>query len=240
MCANYIPVTSRDRMLTFFGVDLVVERKGPATDVYPLGSAPFIRKARDGSGNRLIEHGQFGLLPGFAKELAYGRKTYNARSETVHKLPSFRAAWAKGQRCIIPAEALFEYCYESGDAERWCIAQPGAYPFAIAGIYDEWTKGDGTKVLTFAMLTVNADGHPVFQRMHAPGEEKRMPLVIDPADIDAWLGCPAPSAATAFFRQWQGPLETWQMSAAPRKTKPLKPPKPAPPPPLPDPQHGLF
>lgn len=237
MCANYIPVTSRDRMLSFFGVDMIVGRDGPVVDVFPLGAAPFIRKAVDGSGNRVIEEGVFGLVPGFAKELAYGRKTYNARSETVDKLASFRTAWAKGQRCIVPAEALFEYCYETGDAERWCIVQPMQYPFGIAGVYDEWTKPDGTKVLTFAMLTVNADGHSVYERMHAPGEEKRMPIILDPKDFDSWLWCAKPADAKAFFKQWHGLLETWQVGAPARKKKS---PKPVPPPPPPDPQQGLF
>jgi putative SOS response-associated peptidase YedK len=56
----------------------------------------------------------FGLLPHFAKELAYGRRTYNARSETVDKLPSYRESWAQGRRCIIPAESVYEPNYETG------------------------------------------------------------------------------------------------------------------------------
>lgn len=61
--------------------------------VVPTGIAPFIRIAEDASGNRRVDDGAFGPLPGFAKELAYGRKTYNARTETVSKLPSFHSAW---------------------------------------------------------------------------------------------------------------------------------------------------
>jgi putative SOS response-associated peptidase YedK len=236
MCANYVPVTSRDRMLTFFGVDLAVGSEGPAVDVFPLGLAPFIRKAVDGSGNRQVEVGMFGLLPGFAKEVAYGRKTYNARAETVHQLASFRSAWAKGQRCIVPAEALFEYCYETGESERWCIAQPASYPFGVAGVFGSWNKPDGTETLTFAMLTINAEGHPVYERMHAPGEEKRMPAILDPQDFDAWLGCGV-ADAKAYLRQWRGPLETWRVGPPARKKKEPKPPAP---PRAPNPQQGLF
>lgn len=39
--------------------------------------------------------GHFGLLPGFAKDAKFGWKTYNARSETVRELASFKGAWAK-------------------------------------------------------------------------------------------------------------------------------------------------
>ena len=96
MCSNYETVSRADRLLSFFGV-VRKDQEGPIL-TWPTGLAPFIRLAEDGSGNRRVDDGAFGLLPGFAKELAYGRKTYNARSETVAKLPSFRSAWKKGQR----------------------------------------------------------------------------------------------------------------------------------------------
>ena len=48
----------------------------------------------------------FGLLPGFAKDIKYGQRTYNARSETVAVLASFKKSWAKARHCIIPAEAI--------------------------------------------------------------------------------------------------------------------------------------
>jgi putative SOS response-associated peptidase YedK len=50
--------------------------------------APMIRLAEDGSGNERVEDGFFGLLSHFAKEIAAGRRTYNARSETIATLPS--------------------------------------------------------------------------------------------------------------------------------------------------------
>ncbi len=38
-----------------------------------------------------------------------------------------------------------------------------------------------------AMLTVNADGHPVFARMHRPGDEKRGVVILRGGDYDEWL-----------------------------------------------------
>ena len=46
MCANYVPVTSMDRLLQYFGV--VRDRDEPPHDVYPMGLAPFIRLALPG------------------------------------------------------------------------------------------------------------------------------------------------------------------------------------------------
>src|SRR5437868_14759627 len=103
MCSNYEAVSRADRLLSFFGV--AREQDEPPVVTFPTGLAPFVRLAEDGSGNRCVDDGAFGLLPYFAKELAYGRRTYNARSETVATLPSFRDAWKRSQRCVVPAEA---------------------------------------------------------------------------------------------------------------------------------------
>ena len=213
MCSNYEPVTRADRLLAFFGV--VRARDEPPTVVFPTGLAPFIRLAEDGSGNRRVDDGAFGLLPHFAKELAYGRKTYNARAETVATLPSFRDAWRRNQRCVIPAEAIFEPSYETGKAVRWRIQQPGDVPMGIAGVYTKWRSPEGLELFSFAMLTVNSDGHPVMQHFHKPEDEKRMVVILDPKDYDDCLTCSAVDAPR-FFTQWMGPLDSFPAPLPPR------------------------
>lgn len=152
--------------------------------------APFIRLTVEGQeGGRpalVAEDGMFGLQPECAAEEQYGRRTYNARSETVHRLPSFRPAWETQQRCIIPTEAVFEPSYESGKAVRWRISQDGDVPFGIVGIYRRWRdpKG-GPPIFAFAMLTVNADTRPFYKRFHKPGEEKRMPIFLGAGRVRA-------------------------------------------------------
>lgn len=204
MCSNYKPVTRLDRLLSFFGAE--VDRDVEAKDIWPLQLAPIIRIAE--SGKRVAQEAQFGLLPHFATEVAYGRRTYNARTETVHKLASFRDAWKRGQRCIVPAECIYEPCWETGKAVRWCIQQPGEVPLGVAGIWTEKRFPDGSMRPSFAMLTVNADGHAVFKRMHRPEDEKRMVVILDPADYEEWLTCSV-DEAPKFFRQWLGPLDAF-------------------------------
>lgn len=213
MCSNYTPVTRADRLLSFFGA--LRNRDDPPLDIWPLGLAPIIRLHEDGSGNRVCDDGVFGLLPFFATELAYGRKTYNARAETVDRLASFKHAWAAGQRCIVPAESVFALNYESGSAVRWCIQKPGASPMGLAGLYRKWQHPDGREMLTFSIITVNADGHPIFERMHKPGDEKRMPAIIDPKDYGAYLARPV-DEARALLKPWHGPLETFAAPLPPR------------------------
>ena len=217
MCANYIPVTQTDRLLAWFGVQR--ERDEPPHDTFPLGLAPFIRLAPSGDGTgepaRVAEDGVFGLLPHFARDLQYGRKTYNARSETVAELHSYKLAWARGQRCIIPAEAIYEPSYETGKPVRWRIALPQGVPMGIAGIWWEWTQPDGRRLFSFSMLTVNATDHPVMQRFHKPEEEKRMVVIMDPADYDAWLSCSV-EESRRYIRRWERPLEATEAPLPPR------------------------
>lgn len=238
MCANYTPVTRSDRLLAHFGV--VRERDALPADAWPGSLAPFIRLAEDGSGRRILDDGQFGLTPHFKKELAAGRKMYNARSETVAAKPSYRLAWQRGQRCIIPAEFIYEPCYESASAVRWAIGLEGGVPMGIAGIYTVWREPVGGKEhFTFSMLTVNADGHSVMGRMHAPQDEKRMVVILDPAEYDAWLECPV-AEAPRFFRRWEGPMAAHPAELArraPRKVEAVPVQKP---PPEPPPQGALF
>ncbi|MGE3348080.1 MAG: SOS response-associated peptidase [Ramlibacter sp.] len=219
MCSNYVPVTRSDRLLSFFGVHRDA-RTEPPIDVWPTGLAPFIRlRAPGGDGRpieRLVDDGHFGLLPPFATEVAAGRRTYNARSETVAIKPSFRDAWRRGQRCIIPAEGVYEPRYNAqGKAERWYIHQPGHVPMGLAGIWTQWRDALGNERLTFAMLTVNADGHPLYSQFHKPGEEKRMVVILAPGDYDAWLACPVAEAAR-FLKPWPGELEASARLLPPR------------------------
>jgi putative SOS response-associated peptidase YedK len=215
VCSNYTAVSTEERLLHFFGVYRADPKLPP--EVWPTGLAPFIRLAEPGSGNRQVEHGAYGLLPVFATEVAYGRRTYNARSETVHQLPSFRDAWRKGWRCVIPAENLFEPYYppEGGKPVRWAISRPGNVPMGVAGIYQEWIAPDGGKLFSFAMVTVNADAHPFYSRFHKPGEEKRMPVILTEDQYDAWLSCPV-KEAPVFFRMYLGPLDAVAAPLPPR------------------------
>lgn len=203
MFTTYDPVTSPDRLSAYFGVepgqDII------AIDPVAVGLAPFIRTGEVGSDGKICDDGSFGLFPLWA-EMQYGRKTFNSRCETVSQLHSFREAWWRGQRCIVPVEALFEPCYESGEPTRCRIQQPGAVPMGIAGMWER-TKGvDGRWIYTFSMVTVNADAHPVYRRMNKPDQEKRMPVILDPDAYGTWLSC-AVDQAPAFFRQWAGQLE---------------------------------
>lgn len=213
MCSNYRPVSARDRFLAHFEVHRP-PGEIPTEFVFPLGMAPFIMRAEHREELvREVHLGQFGLFPQWAKELAFGRRTYNARSETAATKPSFRNAWRRGQRCIVPAESIFEPCYETGKAVRWRISRRDGHPMGIAGLWERRNDLEtGEVFLSFTMLTVNADDHTLFKRFHAPGDEKRMPVILNEEDYDAWLECPA-ERMMDFMRQF--PADRLEAEPAP-------------------------
>jgi putative SOS response-associated peptidase YedK len=69
---------------------------------------------------------------------------------------------------------------------------------------------DGVITHSFTLLTVNADGHAIMGRMHRPGDEKRMPVIIRPPDYIAWLQA-SPQQAMDFMQTF----EAQAMSAKP-------------------------
>jgi putative SOS response-associated peptidase YedK len=200
MCANYIPA-SPVQLQQHFGV--APPDSDYKAEAYPGYMAPFIRLPRPDAqqGERACALGMFGMVPHWADQ-KLARQTYNARTETVATKPSFRNAFKRRQFCIIPANSVFEPSYESGKPVRHEIREIDGYPIGIAGIweYKAATDGNPLPLLSFSMLTVNADGHAVFQRMHKPDDEKRMVIILQPDQYDAWLTCPVEDAPSFFTR----------------------------------------
>ncbi len=194
MCSNYRPPSPRD-IEEYFSVPSPGIVK---LEMYPAYIGPMIRRSHNGIECVL---GNFGLMPHWAKP-ALARSTYNARSETVASKASFRAAWSKGQHCIIPAAWIYEPNYEQGKPERWKIQRRDAKPLGIAGLWD-WRPDpespDGK--LSYTMLTVNADDHSLMRCFHAPDDEKRMVVILDPSQYGAWLAADAKDSLQ-FMKQY--------------------------------------
>ena len=189
MCSNYRPITDVQLLHQHFGVTFSTPPVCPP-ETWPLYQAPAIRRADTLEHTREAFIGQFGLLPHWVRDTTLARRTYNARSETAHEKPSFRDAWRKGQRCIVPTDWVYEPNWETGKAVRWKIASADGSPLGIAGLWSTWRAPNGVEVLSFTMLTINADNHGLMRRFHKPEDEKRMVAILDESDYDAWLDCP--------------------------------------------------
>jgi len=197
MCANYLP-SRHDQLREHFFVAPPDSEYKP--EAYPGNMAPIIRLPRPDAepGERACALAMFGMVPHWA-DMKLARQTYNARSETVATKPSFRNAFRRGQFCIIPCAAFYEPSYETGKAVRWQIAGSDGGPLAIAGIWEYRQDGpNGLPLLSFSMLTVNADAHALMQRFHKPDAEKRMVILLRPDQYDDWLHCPVEQAQSFF------------------------------------------
>lgn len=184
MCTNYTPTRNKHWVTQNLGVDLP-EQSYPA-EAFPGYAAPIA--VLDDQRNVKCMLGRFGLVPHWAKDANIGRRTYNARSETVAEKPSYRTPWRKRQFAIALLDDFFEPNWETGRAVRWRIRRSDGEPMGVASVWDRWTDpGTGEIVTSFSMLTVNADGHPVMGRFHRPGDEKRSVVVLEPEQFRAWL-----------------------------------------------------
>jgi len=216
MCANYTPPAPKG-IKASFGVECSGDYP---EETFPGYQAPIVRLADDGSGELECVSACFGMVPSWA-DLTLSRHTYNARSETVAQKPSFRHAWRKRQWCIVPADAFFEPSYESGRAVRWKIAHADHSLLGIAGLWEWRSTGgpDDQPLVSFTMLTINADEHPLMRRFHRPEDEKRMVVLLDPAQYRPWLEAGA-SAIPDFLQPC--PAHQLKAEAAPRATSARK------------------
>jgi len=139
--------------------------------------------------------GQWGLIPWFAKEPKLKFPTNNARSEELTEKARYKHPWARGQRCIIPASSFDEPNWGSGKNVWWQFRRTDGDPWGLAGLWNTWVdKATGEVHESYTMLTLNADHHPLMNRMHKPDpklgldqQDKRSVIAIEKGGVDQWL-----------------------------------------------------
>jgi putative SOS response-associated peptidase YedK len=221
MCTHFRPPNSRI-VQDMRGLHGVAPPEGDwPPETYPGYLAPIITRGEAGTGAR-CQLARLGLVPRWSRDARHaaemGRRTYNARSETVAGKPSYRSPWREGRLALVPMIEFFEPCWESGKAVRWGIAPPGGEPFAVAALHERWTDHEsGEQVDSFTLLTVNADAHPFMRRMHRPGDEKRSLVVVPPDRYLDWLHATPPQALAMLRPESIGALAG---APAPRRADP--------------------
>lgn len=219
MCSHYQAEKARAKLERMgFALPLDWEPPPGSSHIYPTLLAPIIRRLLEReSGDEAVPEveavpAHFGLLPGFAREIKYGLRVYNARSETVATLASFKHAWAKARHCIIPAQAIYEPDWRSGKHVPTRISRRDGETLGLAGLWAPWRAPTGEWVNSFTILTINADTHPLFKELHRPDpkrpvdkQDKRMVVILnDDADAPA-------DRSMEFLRQY--PAEQLVMAA---------------------------
>lgn len=212
MCNQYVPA-SATALARQFGV--AVGRDYRQTEVFPRSPGWFVRRDRTAPGYaRELVRGQWGLIPWFAKTSKLSYATNNARAEELEAKASYKQPWARSQRCLIPAEVFWEPCWETGKNVWWRFRRQDGEAFALAGLWNTWVEKETGEVHeSYTMLTLNADAHPVFRRMHKPdpklpkdAQDKRMVVVLEQDEWDPWLEA-KPEQAKGLIRR--APISTF-------------------------------
>ena len=128
----------------------------------------------------------WGLLPAWAKDWKDGARCINAKADGVASKPSFRSAWKHGRRCIIFADGYLEWMTRAGKKIPELFEVDGGAPFVFAGLWEDWRRPPsdpkaGETLRTATVITCEAN-----DLVRAVND--RMPVILDAAQVDAWLG----------------------------------------------------
>lgn len=130
---------------------------------------------------------KWGLIPAWVKSTEDANvirlKTFNARSETIDKKPSFSSALSS-KRCVIPVKGFFEWQHAANERIPWYIYHYNNNILSLAGLYDEWISDNTGEIFsTFSILTT--DANEMMAGIH--NSAKRMPVILDKPSETSWL-----------------------------------------------------
>lgn len=124
-----------------------------------------------------------GDIPSWAKDVKIRYSTINARAEMVDTMLSFRVAFRR-RRCLIPATGCnYEWQATKNGKQPWRLVPTDGGLFGFAGLWEHWEdrSGTGETIESFSIIVTEANemAHPIHDRM---------PVIVDPAHFEVWLG----------------------------------------------------
>lgn len=131
------------------------------------------------TGERRLELYRWGLVPAWAKDVAIGNKLINARADTLAEKPSYRQAYKK-RRCLMLVDGFYEWRTDADGKTPFHIHRKDGRPFALAGLWEEWTDPEGQRLRTCAVITTGPNA--LMRSIH-----DRMPVILPPDAQAQWL-----------------------------------------------------
>jgi len=175
MCGRYVLNADGKTIQQIFNLESVPTIE-PRYNIAP--SQPVMAITNEDPQN--ATHLQWGLIPSWSKDPKIGYKMINARSETAHEKPSFRAAF-KRCRCIIPATGFYEWAKMDDGRKAPHLIYVGDHEvFAFAGLWEIWHSPDGEEIRTCTILT--GEPNDKIKPLH-----HRMAVILHQDDYDTWL-----------------------------------------------------
>jgi len=178
MCGRIIIIVKSKNLKVHYGVDNEISLT-PRYNVSPSQQHPIVRNGE--SGRRELTTMRWGLVPFWAKDLKVGYKMINARAETLLEKPAYKMPF-QARRCLVPASGFYEWQRMEKAKQPYLIRLKDEELMSFAGIWEKWQlKEQDAAVESFSIITTGAN------KLMAPIHD-RMPVIVDPADYDSWLG----------------------------------------------------
>ncbi|MFP4127236.1 MAG: SOS response-associated peptidase [Alphaproteobacteria bacterium] len=179
MCGRFLLYSSVDTLARTFGLAPTDQRVnlGPRYNIAPTQEVATV--GRNKAGGRGLAMMHWGLIPSWAKDRSLAAKMINARGESVHEKPAFRAAF-KSRRCLIPADGFYEWHSENGRKRPYVLEPAAGGPMALGGLFERWRDPENGDLWSCTIVTTDASAD--IAHLH-----HRMPLVLTAAHWDAWL-----------------------------------------------------
>jgi putative SOS response-associated peptidase YedK len=133
MCGRFVRTTPVAELAELFLFPDTAPQP-PRYNIAPTQPVGVVRATTD-SGHRELAWLRWGLIPSWAEDPKIGNRLINARAETAAGKPSFRSAFRR-RRCLIPADALYEWQKTGSRKQPYCIRMADGKPFAFAGLWD--------------------------------------------------------------------------------------------------------
>jgi putative SOS response-associated peptidase YedK len=176
MCGRFTLRASPVDLTSLFGLAEVPPTE-PRYNIAPTQTVFAVRV--DEAGKRAPVLLKWGLIPSWATDAKIGYRMINARSETAADKPAFRHAFRR-KRCLIAASGFYEW-KKTGTKQKqpYYIHRRHDKPFAFAGLWEAWSKGEEL-VESCTILTTEAND--LMRPLH-----DRMPVILDVKVFDRWL-----------------------------------------------------
>jgi putative SOS response-associated peptidase YedK len=177
VCGRFAFYSPAEAAAALFGVSAAPEVK-PRYNIAPTQDIAAIRD--NAKGERELAMLRWGLVPFWAKDPSIGNRMINARAETVAEKPSFRNAY-KHRRCLVLADGFYEWQRQGDGKTPYFISLASGEPFALAGIWENWTdKETGESLQTASLITT--DANDFMAPLH-----HRMPVILEAQTATDWL-----------------------------------------------------
>ncbi|SHK08618.1 SOS response-associated peptidase [Hymenobacter psychrotolerans] len=176
MCGRYTTTAPRPVLEKRFEATFKAEAT-PNYNAAPSQQLPVILNTEPGQ----IQLLQWGLVPGWVKDLKAAPKPINARAETLVDKPSFRQLLQR-RRCLVPADGFYEWQVTAAGKVPHRILLQNEEPFAFAGLWEEWVDRQTGEVRpTFTIVTT--EPNELMASIH-----NRMPVILQGREAElAWL-----------------------------------------------------